>query len=99
MGRTACTEHQCLYKGALYFNEHFLQRTYFMEHNPGSKACSVTAAQETLRILWELKVHYSANNSPPLVLVFSPVIPVYTSPSYFFIIDFNIIPSTYRFPR
>jgi hypothetical protein len=36
---------------------------------------------------------------PVLVLVFSPVIPVYTSPSYFFMINFNIIPSTDRFSK
>ena len=94
----AATEWFCL---LLYvtINVHFLQRTYFMEHSPGSKACSVPAAQETLRILWELKVHYSAHNSPQLVLVFRPVIPVYTSLRYFFMIDFNIIPSTFRFSK
>ena len=80
-------------------NAQFLQRTYFTEHSPGSKACSVPAVQETLRILLELEVHYSAHNSPPPVLVFSPVIPVYTSPSYFFMIYFNIIPSTDRFSK
>jgi len=54
-----------------------------MEQSSSWKTISHSASQETARLLWIPKVHYSDHNSPPLVRILRQRNPVHTFPSYF----------------
>jgi len=66
------------------------------------EANNSSASQDIRRILWNPKVHYHLNNSPPYVLILSKMNPAYAFPLYFFKIHFNIIypsaPTSLGFP-
>jgi hypothetical protein len=80
-----------------------------MEQRPPWEVCSHSDNQEILRILWNPKVHYRVDKSPPLVPILSPMHPVRNFPPYFPKILSNIIFSStptssvwtlaYRFPN
>jgi hypothetical protein len=56
--------------------------TISIEHNPCWDADSVSAGKERNRTLWELKIHYNANESVPLDRILSEMIPVLTLNPY-----------------
>jgi hypothetical protein len=62
-----------------------------MELSPSSEAANCAPTQEIPSILCNLKVHYRAHKSPPLVPILSQMDPVHTIPSYLSNIHFNII--------
>ena len=65
------------------------------EKIPGS-----AANQETPRILWSPKVHYSTHEYPPPLPVLSQLLPVLKTPSHFLKVRLNVIlPSTSRSPQ
>ena len=87
MGRTACTDPQYLYKGALY-----LLLTYYMEQSPSGETNRSSASQQIPRILWNPNVHYRRHKCPPPVPILIQLDPVHTLPSPFLKIHLNIIP-------
>jgi hypothetical protein len=62
-----------------------------MELSPSREAACCAATQELPNILWNPKVHYCGNKSPPLVPIVSQMNLVHTTPSYLANIHFNII--------
>jgi hypothetical protein len=63
--------------------------------NPEGKrplgAVNCAATQELPSILWNPKVHYRVQKSPPLVPNLSQIDPIHTIPSYLSKIHFNIV--------
>jgi flagellar biosynthesis protein FliQ len=66
MGRTACTEPQCLYKGALYL--FYLYLTNCMQPSPSSKknTSRSSGSWEIIRILWYQNLHHSIQTASHL---------------------------------
>ena len=63
-----------------------------MEQSPSWEASRFSASQETLRILWNPKVHYCIQKCPPPVpIILSQLDPFHTPTSYFLKIHLNII--------
>jgi hypothetical protein len=60
-----------------------------MSHSSGAPNC--VATHKLPNNLWNPKVHYRVNKSPPLVPNLSEIDPVHTSLSYLSEIHFNII--------
>jgi hypothetical protein len=56
-----------------------------------SLAANRPATRRIPKILWNPKVHYSINKSPPLVFIMGHMKPVHITPSDFSKIHFNII--------
>jgi hypothetical protein len=54
-----------------------------MEQDPSWEANSHSASQEIPHLLWNPKVHYHAQNTPPLVPILSHMHPVHILPSCF----------------
>jgi hypothetical protein len=50
-----------------------------MELSPFSEVANRSATQEVSRILWNLKVHYLFQKSPPLIPIRSQITPVHIS--------------------
>ena len=72
------------------------------QQSPSWVVNNSSASPDIRRILWNPKVHYHLNNSPPYVPILSKTNPVHTFPLYFFKIHFNIIypsaPTSLGFP-
>jgi len=68
-----------------------------MEQNPSLEADSCAATKEMPCLLWNSKVRYLIQNSPPLVPILSQIHPIHTFLPYFPKIHSNVIlPSTLR---
>jgi hypothetical protein len=64
-----------------------------MEQSPSWEAVRSSASQETESILWNLKVAYRIQNSPPPVPVLDQINPVHASSSH--VLKFSLILSSY----
>jgi hypothetical protein len=67
--------------------------TYLLTYgaDPFLRAANCAATQELPSILWNMKVHYRAHKSPPLVPVLSYINSILSIPSYLSKIHFNIV--------
>jgi hypothetical protein len=71
-----------------------------MDLSPSWEAANCAATQELPSVLWNPKVHYRVNKSPPLVPIPSLIHPIHTIPFYFSEIHSNIVhpPTSWSFP-
>jgi hypothetical protein len=67
------------------------QLTDFMELSPSWEAVNCAATKEFPSILWNPKVQYRVQKSPPLDPILSHIDPVHITPFYFSKIHFNIV--------
>jgi hypothetical protein len=70
--------------------------TNYMEQSPSWEACSQSASQEILRLLWNPEVHYRVHNSPPLDPILSQTLPVNTHTHTVFLRSVLILSSRLR---
>lgn len=70
------------------------------KENSSSEFNLPSVSPEIPQILWHLNIHHNVHNSLTLVPVPSHINSVYTLPSYFFKVNFNItFPSEFRFSK
>jgi hypothetical protein len=62
-----------------------------MQQNHSFEADSTSASHQIPYILRNPKVHYHIHNSPPHVLVLSPIHPIQTNPPYLLHVTFNLL--------
>jgi len=61
------------------------------EQSPSYEANGHSAAQESLCVLWNVKIHYHVHKNPPLVSILSQTHPIHALQPYFSKIHSNII--------
>jgi hypothetical protein len=74
-----------------YFSKYHSLTHSLMELSLFWEAANCAATQEFLSVLWNPKVHYRVQKSPPLVPILSQIDLIHNIPSYLSKIHFNIV--------